>query len=236
MALVPLRRSPSRLRVFCVAPHPDDDVLGCGGTLARCADRGAAIAVGYVTDGAGSHPGSRRFPAQVLRELRAQEAVAGLAALGASDAATIFFGYGDGTLGGADPALHERLTDDFAAAFSAFRPSVILLPWRRDPHPDHVAASAAGRAAVARAPYAPYVLEYAVWLAYRGDPTQRPRAGEVIERRVDVTQYTDRKRAAIAEHRSQTGALIDDDPDGFRLPPEWLSEIAPFECFYEVRT
>jgi LmbE family N-acetylglucosaminyl deacetylase len=213
-------------------------VLGCGGTLARCADRGAALAVGYVTDGAASHPGSRTFPASVLREVRAREAVAGLAALGASDAATIFFGYGDGTLGGDDPALRERLTADLASAFQDFRPTVVLLPWRRDPHPDHVAASAAGRAAIATMTHgiaAPHVLEYPVWLAQRGEAEQRPHAGEAIERRVDVARYVKRKRAAIAAHRSQTGALIDDDPNGFRLPPEWLSEIAPVECFYEVR-
>ena len=49
-------------RICVVSPHPDDDVLGCGGTLALASANGAALCILYVTDGAASHPGSRAFP------------------------------------------------------------------------------------------------------------------------------------------------------------------------------
>jgi LmbE family N-acetylglucosaminyl deacetylase len=43
-------------RVLVVAPHPDDEVLGCGGMIAWHAARGDAVAVLELTDGAGGDP------------------------------------------------------------------------------------------------------------------------------------------------------------------------------------
>ncbi|MYS00504.1 MULTISPECIES: PIG-L family deacetylase, partial [unclassified Streptomyces] len=46
-------------RVVVVAAHPDDEVLGLGGTIARLAAAGHGLTVVSVTDGEGSHPHSR---------------------------------------------------------------------------------------------------------------------------------------------------------------------------------
>ena len=39
------------MRVLAIAAHPDDEVLGCGGTLARLSDEGAELFVAIVTEG-----------------------------------------------------------------------------------------------------------------------------------------------------------------------------------------
>ncbi|RKJ98019.1 PIG-L family deacetylase, partial [Pseudoroseomonas wenyumeiae] len=65
-----------------LAPHPDDESLGCGGLLAAAAQAGRAVAVVFVSDGGASHPRSRRYPRLALRRLREAEALAALAALG----------------------------------------------------------------------------------------------------------------------------------------------------------
>jgi len=45
-------------RVLVVAAHPDDEVLGMGGTIARHADRGDVVRIVCVTDGSSSqYPG-----------------------------------------------------------------------------------------------------------------------------------------------------------------------------------
>ncbi|WP_327176435.1 PIG-L family deacetylase [Streptomyces sp. NBC_01335] len=64
--------------VVVVAAHPDDEVLGVGGTLARLTAAGAEVHVVTVTDGEASHPGSRRVPPDVLARLRADELGAAL--------------------------------------------------------------------------------------------------------------------------------------------------------------
>jgi hypothetical protein len=53
--------------------------------------------------------------------------------------------------------------------------------------------------------------------------------------RLDIQKYRERKRCAIAAHASQYSDLIDDDPNGFRLPPELLSMIdLPYEVFLQT--
>ena len=37
--------------ILVVAAHPDDEVLGCGGTVAGLADRGATVKVAFLADG-----------------------------------------------------------------------------------------------------------------------------------------------------------------------------------------
>ncbi len=49
-------------RPLILAPHADDESLGCGGLIAACCERGQQPVVAILTDGAASHPGSKRYP------------------------------------------------------------------------------------------------------------------------------------------------------------------------------
>ena len=69
-------------RVVVVAPHPDDEVLACGGLLAMLSDCRHPVTVISVTDGDASHPGSRRWPIQLLAQQRHAEALEALSRLG----------------------------------------------------------------------------------------------------------------------------------------------------------
>ncbi|MFZ1431665.1 MAG: PIG-L family deacetylase [Geminicoccaceae bacterium] len=59
--------------VVVVAPHPDDESLGCGGLIAACCAHGIEVRLLVLSDGTGSHPNSRRYPADRLRDLREAE-------------------------------------------------------------------------------------------------------------------------------------------------------------------
>src|SRR5580704_16937481 len=48
--------------LLVLAPHPDDESLGCGGLIADCQARGQPVYVLILTDGAGSHRNSREYP------------------------------------------------------------------------------------------------------------------------------------------------------------------------------
>ncbi len=76
--------------MLAVAPHPDDDAIGCGGTLALARDAGLPVRVLYVTDGSASHAGSVNYPPSQLRDVRECEARAGLEALGIDAACARF--------------------------------------------------------------------------------------------------------------------------------------------------
>ena len=90
-----------------VAPHPDDEVLGCGGLLAQVG--GLVVA---VTDGEASHPGSTVHGPGRLAELRRAETAAALAALGRPETVVHRLGHPDGGVEEARLAgeLERRLT------------------------------------------------------------------------------------------------------------------------------
>jgi LmbE family N-acetylglucosaminyl deacetylase len=226
------RRTP-RANVLVVAPHPDDDAIGCGGTLARLAARGAHISVVYVTDGSASHPNSRRFPPAVLRDVRENEARAALRKLGVRTEPA-FLRAPDSGLSQLGAADRGRLAARIAARITATHAGIVFAPWSRDPHPDHVVSAELTEAALALCARRPAVWYYHVWLPVRGNADEQPRPSEV--RACDIVLNPGeraRKRAAILAHRSQTGVLVDDDPAGFVIDTELLAGwLGPVERFY----
>jgi len=56
--------------ILIIAAHPDDEVLGCGGTIAKMADEGAIVHVAFLADGVFSRTGDRTVQAEELKERR----------------------------------------------------------------------------------------------------------------------------------------------------------------------
>ena len=214
--------------VAVVAPHPDDESLACGGLLARLAAAGVPARVVVVTDGAGSHPNSRSHPPDRLRALRETETVAALQALGLGPGAAHFLRQPDGRLAQLGDAT-EAVVAALAGALDGAE--TVFAPWDRDPHPDHVATARLASAACARLGTVPRRVAYPVWAWVRGDEP----ATDGTPWRLDVSAVRGRKLAAVAAHRSQTTALIRDDPDGFVLSPEVLAHFdRDWELFWDL--
>ena len=216
-----------------LAPHPDDESLGCGGLLALLADAGAPTRVVVVTDGCRSHPNSASYPPDRLRALREAEARAAVAALGLDADAVTFLRHPDCGLPGEGSEAFEAAADGLAEAIEGVE--TVLVPWRRDPHCDHVGTWALACAAAARMDEPPRWIEYPVWAWPKAESEVAPQDGEARVWRLDITPVLDRKRAAVAAHRSQTTGLIGDDPDGFTLEPDVLAHFdRPWELFLET--
>ncbi|GIV11150.1 MAG: hypothetical protein KatS3mg020_0641 [Fimbriimonadales bacterium] len=90
-------------RLLIIAPHPDDEVLGCGGLIATAATVGVPVRVVYLTNGDGFTAAAaltaRTTPEAdeclQLGRLRQQESLNGLQALGLSRKDAVFLGYPD---------------------------------------------------------------------------------------------------------------------------------------------
>src|SRR6185437_8969291 len=78
-----------------LAPHPDDETLGGGGLIAECCALGRELHVLVVTDGTGSHAGSRAWRAERLLALREQEARQAVGELGLAAERIGFLGLRD---------------------------------------------------------------------------------------------------------------------------------------------
>ncbi|QKZ13973.1 PIG-L deacetylase family protein [Spirosoma sp. KUDC1026] len=232
----PLTNLRSLGTTLVVAPHPDDESLGCGGTIARLRQLDLPVYVLFVSDGTLSHPNSPSYPADRLRDLRETEALAALHILGVPEANATFMRQKDRQVLTPDQPGFEDTVQYVTRLLAHQKPDTILVPWRRDPHPDHRASWQLVHEAVTRVSNPPRVLEYLIWLWELGDGADMPREDEVTGWRVAIDTVMAQRDQAIAAHRSQVTRLIDDDPAAFYLSPELLTHFArPRELFLEQK-
>ena len=217
--------------VLVVAPHPDDETLGCAGAIALLRSIGSPVHILVMSDGTQSHPHSSKYPKAALQQLREAETRSAMAILGVDRSNITFFALPDG-------AMPTALAPGFSAAvarcqtyLASITPQLVLLPWRHDPHPDHRATWQILNAALAGLAIYPRSIEYPIW---DWDLNQRQLLAEpaVQPWRLDIAEVTSLKQQAISAYLSQTTDLINDDPTGFRLTPEMLGNFAqPWELY-----
>jgi LmbE family N-acetylglucosaminyl deacetylase len=215
-------------RALILAPHADDESLGCGGLIAAACTAGLAPIVVILTDGTASHPGSLAFPPAKLRAVRESEAAAATRLLGLPPDNLYFGRYADTQLPASGPAF-ETIIKTLSEIARAHYCGLIIAPWAGDPHCDHQAAASIGQAVAAGA--ALRLLSYPVWGWLRDDKDffDEPRQQGW---RLNISAQRDVKKQAIAAYKSQYGGLIPDAPDGFRLPDNLLAIFdRPFEVF-----
>lgn len=200
--------------LLVLAPHPDDESLGCGGILLEAATRGVPAYVAVLTDGAASHPGSQDWPAARLAAARRRELIAAASVLGVPAARLLFLQAPDGAAPHEGPAF-AALAARLAAAVQAWKVRTLLATWIGDPHGDHGAA-----AKLAASVPGIRLWFYPVWAWTVPADGWLPDVGDGA--RIAVSRHRAAKRAAIAAHRTQLG-LIKDDPSGFVMEADFLA-------------
>lgn len=180
-------------RVVVVAPHPDDEVLGAGGTTALLSARGVRVVMIAVTDGEASAPAR----AEEMRTLRPLESVHAAAELGITPSVVHSLGLPDGNV---------RAQDVESLLSPMLEPGdLVLAPWVLDGHPDHE-ATGLGTHRACRSISA-VLLAYLVWAWHWAQPPDLP--WEKLCR-VDLDEDTTwRKRRAVQRFTSQ---LVGPDP------------------------
>jgi LmbE family N-acetylglucosaminyl deacetylase len=176
---------PSGSRVVVLAPHPDDDVIGCGGTLIKHHEAGDRITSIYLTDG---RKGVPSHPEEEVVALRQEEARSAACVIGIDE--LVFLKHRDYELTG-DSASAEEL----GRLLRGFRPDVIYLPHFLDLHRDHRATQGLFDLVCRREPLESVCLAYEAWSPL------------VPNRIVDISEQLETKCAAIAAHASQIAAI-----------------------------
>jgi N-acetylglucosamine malate deacetylase 1 len=147
-------RAPFGQSMLVVAPHQDDEAIGCGGALALQRKDGGAAAVIVLQDGADEHV-KVSMTREELRELRNDESRASARVAGIAD--PVFLGLSDlaGKSQEATAAVHEIIEREMI--------DVVFTPFVLDGHPDHRACSGIVANALASVGRDIRVLQYEVW-------------------------------------------------------------------------
>lgn len=135
LPMPPLELDPAA-RLVVVSPHPDDEVLACGGLIAHHVARGGDVAVIAVTDGEASHAGDAAWPPERLAAARRAERLAGLSSLGVAAESVRGLHLPDGGIAAHRSTLAEHLRRALSPG------DVVVSTWALDGHPDHDATGA----------------------------------------------------------------------------------------------
>lgn len=198
-------------RVLVVAPHADDEILGCGGALLRHLDRGDEAHWVLVTDmstEAGFTKAQVETRAAEIEKIRQQVGFSGVHRLGFKP-------------GGLDAVPLQLLIQKMTAVFKSVEPELVYLPFSGDAHSDHAYSFKAGAACAKwfRFPSVKQVLAYETISEthFSFDPTQ---IGFQPNTYVDISAYLDRK---IDLARIYTGEI---KAHPFPRSPEALRALA----------
>jgi N-acetylglucosamine malate deacetylase 1 len=171
--------------VMIIAPHPDDEAIGCGGAIILHRQRGDQVKLVFLTSGECGIKGMAAAEVMAMREAEAHQAAR---ILDAPDPAFLRLpdqGVADNVVTGIS-RLAELVT--------TVQPDLMYLPHEAEAHPDHQAAMKLVRGVIdaGAAPTKPELRVYEVWtpMEHYGWPE-------------DITPVMARKLAAIRCYQSQ---------------------------------
>lgn len=211
-----IRSAPQK--VLVLAPHPDDEALGCGGTIKLITSAGGTADVVYLTRGElGVEPGGRP-PPQLQEQLARQRSAEAEAACRILGVRNVRF------LQGRDGHLQQEpgLWRDVWEALAADEYRSVFCPWQYDGHSDHVAAFGLLLAALRHQPRQLDVWLYEVWAPLNSNMV------------LSIDSTIRSKLEAIRAHKSQMATM--NYARAFRALAQYRSLFCPSARYAEAFT
>ena len=193
-------------RILVFAPHPDDETLGCGGTIAKEVGDGNIVHIVFLTDGRNSHKtvlGIQRNPdPEEVKVIRRGEAQTVARLLGVGVGNLTFMDYVDGYL----TEQISRATERVRSILASVEPNAIFAPDERDLHRDHQATNTVVKSALDGWSSRVDLYKYLIWSDTEHESAPPTKGDNSVQ--IDISAYLELKRKAIATYRSQTVLLF----------------------------
>ena len=176
--------------ILVVAPHPDDDVLGAGGTMVAASEQGRGIFSVYITDGGGSPRKDQSISDEAMAARRENEALSALRAVSAVGG--IFLKRGSEELAG---DLGPQVEGELAEIFRYIQPEEVFIPAPYERHRTHQRCTHLSIDALRVAGSQEMtLLGYSLWGSFWGEKKRSVR---------DISPFIKKKVEAILAHASQ---------------------------------
>jgi LmbE family N-acetylglucosaminyl deacetylase len=182
------------MRVLIFSPHPDDDLVGCGGSIAKHIKQSNEVVIVYMTSG---DAGSLKYSKEELAKIREEEARKATKILGVKD--LIFLRNPDGYV-----KYNKTNLVKIINIIREEKPELVYIPHKNDAHKDHMRTHELVVESIGRAsgpwfqeckgkPWSVNtILCYEVWT-----PLQE------ISYIEDITEFIEFKIKALTQHKSQ---------------------------------
>lgn len=188
-------------KVLCIQPHPDDNEIGMGATIAKFTASNCRVDYLTVTDGSLGDNGFIKFEGS-LSEVRKNEARAAGKVLGVSN--YFWLDYFDGSLENIHKLAHQMAEIIRAEQYDAIFCPDPWLPY--EAHQDHIVTGKSAAQAAINCSLKKYPADTET------DPVTLKAVGFYFTNRPNtknvITSFFDKKFEAIAEHKSQTSPEI----------------------------
>lgn len=219
--------------VIIIAPHQDDEVLGCGGLIASKQEMNIPVQVVFITDGAASHSWHPQFKAREIVPIRREEAIKALSILGVNSSQIHFLDQPDGKLKFLNLVQRQKVIEQLSQLLQAFQPEEIYVTHRHDRSKDHEATYELVQEAIMLSGIKTDVLQYPIWVFWdslkHGNLQKEDLAGAY---RLSIHHVQIKKRQAIETYRSQY--LPIDAKMGAILPRSFVQRFfLPYEFFFK---
>jgi LmbE family N-acetylglucosaminyl deacetylase len=193
-------------RIVVFAPHPDDETLGCGGTIVKRVAQGYDVIIVVMTDG--RHALSAAFgiknnpTPEEIKQIRQTETIAAMQILGVPENSIIFLGFEDGTLANNYAQLLVKVTE----ILNEFQPVEIYFPLKHDYHSDHRTAGIVLEQSIRKLGFPTKGYGYSVGMRYLHLGPLKAKFLDYFRNNhvyVDVSEFLPRKEEAINAYKSQ---------------------------------
>ena len=222
-----LEKPTGKERALVLAPHQDDETLGCGGRIIQLKNAGALVRVVYTTDGRLAN--CQFMESDAIVETRKQEALEACEVLGVPKEDVTFLGFHDASLS----SQIDSAAKELVAIIHRIQPTEIYFPYLHDFHPDHEATSQAALKALSSFKKSFATFEYLVWGIYHLPWISLPAGGDqkklVLKNSLkrwfglkvknaykhavytEISDVRSQKWEALTKHRSQVSRLVEND-------------------------
>ena len=155
-------------RCLIIAPHPDDEVLGCGGLLAERSANGKETDLLFLTKGGASHKDCCTINESQISTQRQRLAISANQILGVSQSRINFLGGRDGNLPRKDQQGFANFAEEIAVCINKAAPETIFCPSPFEGWSDHLASEELTKAALKMLAHGlrPRFYYYCVWFWY----------------------------------------------------------------------
>ncbi len=195
-------------KTLVVAPHPQDEALGCGGAITLLRQYGFDVKILYITHGHVNHMADQVIPKALIREIKEKETAGALHSMGLTGQDAAYLRIQDQLVPAKGEPGFEEVSRLCLNELEAFSPDTVVIPCRYHHYDDHYASWQVMQQALDQLPYAANRVEYMIW---KDDPkTQEMMSDSVLKPwRLDIQPVMQQKIEALVAFRSQKKEILD---------------------------